>query len=205
MVLQIKQYRKNMTTARFALCKSQDSIDGAAIIKNDKIEITFNRNTGKFKRDVETGDWNGLTSHDKKVEFMKNRSTNNILSRYNYHTIVIDGKQYNIYTVGNGSNTKTSFLLYDKKTQIAQIDKSFLIRDDLYDFLAYVKEGYEELTVFACLFIYVELFFSTGIVGDYTERKEGVKTTNRFVKAKYNPNFVQKILSKEAAKHTSKV
>lgn len=112
-----------------------------------------------------------------------------LFSRYQYHEIQFEGRAYQLYTVGLGKEGAAS-CLYLGQEQIAQIDKEATVRNDLHHFEIFaVDENSAFISALLCCYKYVRGCYRPGekiteSVASYT-----TVTTNKMLKAMYNPNF----------------
>ena len=122
------------------------------------------------------------------TEFKKN-----IFSKYYYYKSIYNNKEYNSYNIGLGNKSVNCIYLDD--TQIAQIEKESVVYNDLHHFEIYVSDtSYSLLSILITCYKYITSYFKPGVKVKKSVTKSFQKTTNKDLRAKYNPEWKEKMI-----------
>lgn len=102
-------------------------------------------------------------------------------------------EKYNLYPIGFGKEGG-KHPIYRENQQIAQIEKSGEIYNDLHHYDIYAKDQYSaEIAVLFGAYMYINANFKPGEKATKSYVKYTSVTTNKTLKEKYNPDFVKMI------------
>ncbi|MBQ8110565.1 MAG: hypothetical protein IJ124_10435 [Clostridia bacterium] len=119
------------------------------------------------------------------------RQKHGLLNSYDYVEMRYMGGEYSLYSVMLGDKGKCPIYLGDG--QVAQIDKDFVVYDDLHHYRLYALKAEDAVVAtLLCAYLYVTGPFKPGVkVTVGCERNYG-KTINKLLLGKYDPAFVSK-------------
>lgn len=81
-----------------------------------------------------------------------------------------------------------------KNIQVAQIEKDCVVYDGLHNYRAYIKQDdLVDVVVWLCAYLYVTGMYTPGEKIIRGKTKTVSTTTNRFLKEKYNPEFINSV------------
>ena len=117
---------------------------------------------------------------------------NSFFLRTFYFDLIYNNKEYLSYLIGLGE--KTISAIYLDNTQIAQVEHSNTIINDLHNYEIYSedKETAYISIIIAC-YSYILVGYKAGQKSISSKSIAFEKTTNKYILEKYNPNFVQNI------------
>lgn len=113
-----------------------------------------------------------------------------LLSKYSVHKVYFNREYYTLYPICFGDEGAKSPLFYQGK-QVAEIHKPSEVYNELHEYCAYVTERQHDLiSVLLCCYSYVMGFFKPGEKPTMSVRKISFTDTNKYLLAKYNPDFM---------------
>lgn len=114
---------------------------------------------------------------------------NGLFSRYQYHEIRIGGRTYELYSVGLGKQGGAG-CLYCEGQQLAEIDNEATVRNELYEYDIFAVDSDAAFaSVLLCCYMYVRGCYRPGEKPSASAATYVTVTTNKVLKAKYDPNF----------------
>jgi hypothetical protein len=112
-----------------------------------------------------------------------------LFSRYQYHEMHLDGRTYELYSVGLGKEG-TAGCLYCADSQLAQIDKGTTVRNNLHAFEIFaVDQQAAFVSILMCCYRFVRGCYQPGEKAVTSVATNVSVTGNKTLKAKYNPSF----------------
>ncbi len=112
---------------------------------------------------------------------------------FTYHYMMYDDKVYKLYPIGFGEEG-AHCPIYSDQGQIAQIDKSGLVYNELHHYRLYaIDENSTLLAILFCSYMYTVGCYEPGVKVTKSVRKNFTITKNTILLAKYDMNFVSLI------------
>lgn len=112
------------------------------------------------------------------------------LSRYKFHTLLYGDQCYVSYEIGMGTTIR--YPIYLREKQIALMEKDTTVHDALHHFKIYIKE--EDAAYIAVLFAcytYIKGYFRPGVKMKKSIEKGYIKTFNKELLSKYDPDWIK--------------
>lgn len=112
---------------------------------------------------------------------------------YSLRKMDFGGRSLELYCVGMGKDGY-KFPIYEGEKQIAEIDKGCVVYNELHEYRLYaVDEASAMISAMLCAYLYVSGPYTPGEKVTRSVVKSSTVTTNKLLKAKYNPDFVSGI------------
>ena len=112
-----------------------------------------------------------------------------LFSRHQYHEMHLGGRSYELYSVGLGKAGDAG-CLYCGNTQLAEIDSEATVRNELYEYEIFaVDDQAAFVSILMCCYMYVRGCYRPGEKPTASTATYVTVTTNKSLKAKYNPDF----------------
>ena len=204
MILEIKQKVKELFEAEF-IVEANDSVLGEAKLvgKLGHMEgnwfiryedLTISMSYGK--RNLPRGD-KPFRPYD---IFIDNKAVGTVyqtdvkeggfFSTYPIHKLYLNGTYYTKYPISFGDEGSKSPIILDN-VQIAEIHKSSLVCNELHEYCSFITDRrYGLVCLVFCLYAYVMTSFKPGKKPTMSVRKISFTDTNKYLLAKYNPEFM---------------
>lgn len=134
-----------------------------------------------------------LYSHDEPCGKIAIRtSEGSVFTRYQYYGMEWNAHQYSMYEVGLGKEG-IKYPIYDGNTQIALIEKDTTVYNnlDIYHVTATSEQSFLVTTIFG-LYLDASSYAHRGEIVKKSVEKTYYLTTNKKLKAKYDPDFKEK-------------
>lgn len=113
-----------------------------------------------------------------------------LFSKYSVHKVYFNGEYYTLYPICFGDEGAKNPLFY-QGMQVAEIHKPSEVYNELHEYCVYVTERQHDLiSVLLCCYSYVMGFFKPGEKPTMSVRKISFTDTNKYLLAKYNPDFM---------------
>lgn len=110
-------------------------------------------------------------------------------SRFSYSFMELFETEYEMYRVGLGKDGIV-YPIFVKGRQVAQIEKPTVVRNNLDEYkLCSLNEEAQRAAVLLCLYLDARAFAHRGQIARSSVEKAFFLTTNKTLKAKYDPNF----------------
>lgn len=118
-------------------------------------------------------------------------------NKFSFHQLILNEKIFDLYPIAMGEKGGKSPLFFENK-QIAQIDKECVVHNDLHNYKIFAEDAsaVQKAVIFA-IYMYINAGFKPGKKAISGEAKTISTITNKFLKGKYDPFFVEKIKSLE--------
>ncbi len=206
MIIDIKQQNKEMFEANFEIVSNNNklgkinvkgklwsmevSLNG--IYNNTPFEFKYNggfliKTKNKMHRPYQIIENNNIIG-----DIYQTDKKTGLFSGYGYNTLFYNSNVYNEYSIGFGKELKK--VIYSNDIQVAQINQDLIIYDDLYNFKIYLKdEKYSLISIFFVCYNYIIGCFNPGVKIKKSVTKCYIKTTNKELNSKYNPDWINEI------------
>ena len=116
-----------------------------------------------------------------------------LFKKFDYHQMQKNGIIYDLFPIGFGNEGSKS-PIYQKDKQIAQIEKSCVVYNDLHNYRIYAEDEYaSNIAIFFVIYMYINAGFKPGEKFVSSTVRVVSVTTNKLLKEKYNPEFVKHI------------
>ena len=116
-----------------------------------------------------------------------------IFTRYEYVEMSCLGRMYRMYVVGLGK-AGYAFPIYCGETQVALIEKGCEVRNNLDEYELFCMDGFDLPGVMLGLYLDTMMFANRGEVSTHSVKKSVTITTNKEIKAKYDPQFKDRMM-----------
>lgn len=207
MILDIIQTSKDLVTAEFVIKHGEKQVGSFSLkgslysMEADIKGILYNRTVFFMTRNkavkskekehfrpysvLEFGKESGLIFQaEKKISLFKG---------YGYYEMNCYENTYTMYAIGMGSEG-AKFPIYCENIQVAQIEKDCVVYDGLHNYKVYIKQDdLVDVVVWLCAYLYVTGMYTPGEKIIHGKTKTVSITTNKVLKEKYNPEFINSI------------
>lgn len=113
-----------------------------------------------------------------------------LFKRFDYHQMKLNGKIFDLFPIGFGKEGSKS-PIYNGDEQIAQIEKECVVYNDLHKYRIFAVDAFaSQIAIFFCIYMYVNAGYKPGEKVVHSEVKVVSTTTNKLLKEKYNPEFI---------------
>lgn len=190
----LKQTNKDFNIANFDILNENTISHVKVEGDNSNINISGNVLNHEFllknKKDIEQIVYNIIEKKSILGNIHKSNVKNRSIIKYDYYHLTYNAQEYSLYTYGLGE--KIVYTLYQNKIQIAQIEKSCIITNDLHDFNIYAKEEKNlYISILYCLFIYGTIYYKPYEKSLQSTKKLFNHSINKELESKYNPNWLK--------------
>ncbi len=205
MLTEIVQIQKELNTADFVV-EIDGQIYGEIHVDGDFVTgrgfVVGNYNGTKFQLTPQTL---GLIENGKKYKphtinidnklvggVYQTTVSTGLFSSMDYHYMNLYDKAYELYGIGLGKDGFANCLYWHDK-QLAEINTDMVVYNDLHRYHIYTEKKEDVLLcILYCMYMYVLTAFLPGRKVVKSVEKHYLKSTNRKLLAKYNPDFKKK-------------
>lgn len=116
-----------------------------------------------------------------------------LFKKFDYHQMKLNGITFDLFPIGFGNEGSKS-PVYNANRQIAQIEKDCIVYNDLHNYRIFAEDLFAaQVAIFFSIYMYINAGYKPGTKVVSSKVKVVSTTTNKVLKAKYNPDFTKNI------------
>lgn len=206
MILDIIQVSKDLFSAEFKIFRNSEEIGSFSLegkINSMEADVVGQINGESFKMhhgkldDIEVRfPFRPYIINESNIDrgtVYQTKYNGGLFKKFDFHQMKRNGIIYDLFPIGFGNEGSKS-PIYQESKQIAQIDKDCIVYNDLHKYRIYAEDEHaSQIAIFFAIYMYVNAGFKPGEKVVSSTVKVVSITTNKALKEKYNPTFMEYI------------